>query len=151
MAHSLRIYLLPCLDVYFQCCCFAAYSIFGDCIKYKDKEFTANDESLGNMKQQGPVHWVRGDDILAPLEDVDGDGKIGKNERRGGHAHLFQNGISPSDICQGMLGDCWLLSAISCLAEFPGFLKIYLLKKCIYRNIYKAFDPAINDFVDNYR
>lgn len=40
---------------------------------------------------------------------------------------VFDN-IDPSDIAQGKVGDCWLLSGISALAEFDGGIK-YLFRK----------------------
>ena len=35
---------------------------------------------------------------------------------------LFDD-VNPAGILQGILGDCWLLSAIAALAEFPALLK----------------------------
>jgi len=42
-------------------------------------------------------------------------------QRRG--TALVRDGIQPADIAQGALGDCWLLAAAACLAEFPGVLQ----------------------------
>jgi len=73
-----------------------------------DTEFPCNQESLGEAKENLDCIWKRGIhlngncDLLHQME-------------------LFDE-IEPSDICQGSLGDCWLLSAISGLAEFPNFI-----------------------------
>ena len=33
------------------------------------------------------------------------------------------DGITPSAVHQGALGDCWLLSSLASIAEFPGFIE----------------------------
>lgn len=40
---------------------------------------------------------------------------------------LFDN-IEPDDICQGSLGDCWLLAAISGVSEFPNLINNNVFK-----------------------
>jgi len=40
----------------------------------------------------------------------------------GGDAVLF-NDIKPSDVCQGKLGDCWLMGTMASIAEHPAHLK----------------------------
>ena len=43
---------------------------------------------------------------------------------------MFAGGITPEDIKQGCLGNCYFLSAISALAEFPQLIKrIFVTKK----------------------
>lgn len=67
------------------------------------------------------------------------DGELSKIEWRscaevcgkGGGMNLFYDDINPSDIRQGSLGDCWLLSAFACLANYPGAIQRVFHNKTI--------------------
>jgi hypothetical protein len=39
------------------------------------------------------------------------------------HPLTHTDKIQPADICQGQVGDCWLMSAIACLAQVPGAIQ----------------------------
>lgn len=77
-----------------------------------------------------PVHWVRAKDAFPNATS------------------LFE-GIEPTDVCQGGLGDCWLLAAISALAEFPGAVEnLFVTNKMSTDGKYKIqlFDAGINSW-----
>lgn len=115
--HATTIYFCACLCIYcsrcfyYFCCCICRTC--NCCWFYKDRAFPPNDESLGSVggdtanaksgKSQAKVKWVRAGS-LASREDI----------------RLFGAKVDPRAICQGALGDCWLLAAMACLAEHDG-------------------------------
>ncbi|KAF8969516.1 hypothetical protein BGZ46_010680 [Entomortierella lignicola] len=42
---------------------------------------------------------------------------------------FFQNGASPDDIKQGMVGDCWFLAALAVVSNIPGLLEQLCVKR----------------------
>lgn len=87
-------------------------------VLFEDPLFPANDQSLF-YSQKPPLHfeWKR------PTEICD-------------NPQFIIDGASRTDICQGELGDCWLLAAIACLT---------LNEKLLYRVI-----PPDQSFTENY-
>jgi Calpain family cysteine protease/Calpain large subunit, domain III len=79
---------------------------------YEDESFPAGPPSLYNNpdnipdydKNMGCEQWVRPKDIS--------DSPV-----------LFANGVSPGDVQQGLLGDCWFLGSICSLAINPSLLE----------------------------
>ncbi|CAK9008277.1 unnamed protein product [Durusdinium trenchii] len=74
---------------------------------FYDEEFPHSQESLGRDTK---CEWISIRDPVLSRATV-----------------LFEE-IEPSDVCQGGLGNCWLIAAIAGIAEFPGFIKDHLFK-----------------------
>ena len=112
-----EIYCIPAMDVLLNRClswslrkaCYCCLDC--PCFTFTDKSFPANATSLGKVKDAGSLEWLRASEV------------VGNPRVEGQRPVLIRNGITASDIGQGALGDCWLLSAFACLSEFPGAIR----------------------------
>ena len=96
------------------------YTILGGTALFTDNDFTPDSSSLfwADMGEYpdaflhpNTVTWKRAYDAMP-------------------NKTLFGSGISPDDINQGNLGDCWFLAAASSIAEFQGRMeKVFLNDK----------------------
>ena len=52
--------------------------------------------------------------------------------------------VEPADACQGHVGNCWLIAALSALAEFPSFFKnkIFITKKALLSPVVFVFGTS---------
>lgn len=69
---------------------------------------------------------------------------------RKGHWQLF-DGIAPRDLLQGEVGDCWLIAALSALAEYPESVKkVFKVdgSQTDGRFVLELFDHRSNKMVD---
>lgn len=80
---------------------------------FEDEDFPPNFNSIQVEDiTEDNVKWVHAETICS----------------MGGEPKLF-NKIEPNDVAQGAVGDCWLLAAISSIAEFPSFIEKELFKE----------------------
>jgi len=80
---------------------------------FTDNEFLPNQQALGNLEMNiQDVQWIR----LQSMIKTDNN-SIYKN------AVIFDNTIVAEDVCQGALGDCYLLAAFATLCERKVFIQ----------------------------
>jgi len=140
---SIRIYLLPCVGVLWFRCINCLWGCFCCCFRwpYEDKTFigaTALGDHEGKQtgrEMEADTDWVRAKDLK---------GISGKRPQ------LFEGEIEPGDLCQGAVGDCWLVAAIASTAEFPDAIRrLFATAEYNPRGLYKVriFDPIQKKFV----
>eukprot|EP00941_MAST-03F_sp_MAST-3F-sp1_P002482 g2482.t1 len=91
---------------------------------FVDDSFAANWNSIGNVEQKQVLSaekavWKRIVEI--PCRKV-------KNKEGACTHMIFNNIIKPTEIRQGMLGNCYFLAALAALCEHPKFIRQLFLK-----------------------
>lgn len=147
LVRSIFIYCLPCVDVlllrlaqpihHFLCCCFGWPYVDDEFIgAHALGDFSATDpnkESAHYMAQH--TDWVRAHELDQFKDKI---------------PQLFEGKIEPSDLCQGAVGDCWLVAAFACAAEYPDAIRnLFLTKEYNPRGRYRVriYDPIHEKFV----
>ncbi|KAG7365070.1 calcium-dependent cytoplasmic cysteine proteinase, papain-like protein [Nitzschia inconspicua] len=140
---SIKIYLVPCNTILcqrFVVGCLWKY--FCRCYSwpYEDKTFFGemaigdfDDKSAKEYEKE--TDWVRAEHLQA---------------FKGKRPQLFEGKIEPGDLCQGAVGDCWLVAAFACASEFPHVIRHqFLTKEYNPRGLYKIriFDPQLEKWV----
>lgn len=105
-AHAFRLYIFPCVSILVG----KSWNNFvrvtcGSWSLYVDHEFPPTNESLG--KSTSGIEWIR-------IQDLQKEQKS--------RLSLFGK-MDPKSICQGALGDCWLLAAFATLCERPELIR----------------------------
>ena len=140
---SFMIYMLPCATVLCQrlmvgclwkrfCCCFGW--------PYEDDDFMGS-SALGDHDDQTGKEMERNTDWIRAGELKAFHGKT---------PQLFEGDIEPNDLCQGAVGDCWLVAAFACASEFPDVVRhMFLTKEYNPRGLYKVriFHPLEEKWV----
>ena len=87
--------------------------------KFTDNEFPPSTPSLVSGKDQNDIEWSPDDKVWLRPEDFYGKGKY----------NMFEGGVSMDDIKQGEIGDCYFLSTLAALAEWPHRIERLLVAK----------------------
>jgi len=141
--HALDVYLSPCIGLYVLLALETAIlgclrvACCGRCTEYRDKKFPPAASSIGAWRgSKDPtqineqIKWRRARELFEErLTDED--------KKAGVRVKLFEDGISPRDLAQGQVGDCWLIAALACAAENPGLIaRTFMTKRLSPRGKY---------------
>ena len=143
---SITIYLVPC---FFVLAYRGAHGVWGRiccCVRwpYEDDAFCGatalgdHRDDAGGMsaaEMEADTDWVRAHEL---------------ESFQGKRPQLFEGEIEPNDLCQGAVGDCWLVAAFACASEFPDAVRrLFVTRTYNPRGRYKVriYDPVEKEFV----
>ena len=89
---------------------------------YKDDDFTGA-KALGGAHAGEAIEWIRAEEVRKEVTRR-------RNEKEAKHVSdrfkLYEGKIEPADLCQGAIGDCWLVAALASAAEQPHSIHVCL-------------------------
>ena len=137
--HALRIYVFACIETLgrrsYRLFCSPCISCFFGWL-FTDKDFEGQ-KAIGS---DDAVTWVRATEMMSGKK---------KNGKPSG-PKLYEGAIEAADLCQGAVGDCWLVAALACAAEHPGSIrKAFINREFNPRGRYgvRLFDPEKKTWV----
>eukprot|EP00919_Chromeraceae_sp_WS-2016_P035894 GHVR01085157.1.p1 GENE.GHVR01085157.1~~GHVR01085157.1.p1 ORF type:complete len:477 (+),score=78.56 GHVR01085157.1:218-1648(+) len=134
--HALRIFCCGCMCVCWDRCAGCVNkTVCSCCYLYTDKKFPPDDKSLGEKRPD--IVWKRAT-------------KIHEGKDKGTKRVLFSKPPTPSDVTQGGLGNCWLISGISSVRLIPGAIqRLFVTKERNGKGKYiiRLYDPSKKKWV----
>ena len=115
--HGFDIYIAGCVKVLIWR---FVRMVFMPCLGvYKDDDFTGA-KALGGAHAGEAIEWIRAEEVRKEVTRR-------RNEKEAKHVSnrfkLYEGKIEPADLCQGAIGDCWLVAALASAAEQPHSIR----------------------------
>ena len=106
---------------------------------WNDPMFTPSRQTLCPYNEKG---WLLPENVL--ISDVEGWEKYNwcrvEEILNSKNYQVFEEGISPDDILQGSIGDCYFLSAVGSLCKFSHYIdKLFFTKEKTKEHLYGVF------------